>query len=81
MRLFIITLSLLSIISFGHALAGYGRTLFGLAMNVNYVAFGLSGGVIFGLIALWLYCRHKKDFYINDDEDYEHESRADNKNL
>ena len=78
MRLFIITLSLLSIISFGHALAGYGRTLFSLPVNVNYVAFGLSGGVIFGLIALWLYCRHKKEFYINDDE---HESRSDTQDL
>ena len=79
MRLFIITLSLLSIISFGHALAGYGRTLFGLAMNVNYVVFGLAGGIAFGLIALWLYYRHKNEFYINND--YEHESRSDTQDI
>ena len=68
MRLFIITLSLLSIISFGHALAGYGRTLLGLAMRVDYVALGLAGGFAFGLLALWFYYKHRKEFYIDDDE-------------
>lgn len=76
MRLFIITLSLLSIISFGHALAGYGRTLFGLSMNVDYVAFGLAGGLAFGLLALWLYYIHRKEFYID-----EQESSSDNRTL
>ncbi|MBR0203872.1 MAG: hypothetical protein IJQ56_05860, partial [Synergistaceae bacterium] len=65
-------------ISFGHALAGYGRTLFALPMNVNYVAFGLAGGLAFGLFALWLYYRHRKEFYIDEDEQ---ESDSDNRTL
>lgn len=75
MRLFIITLSLLSIISFGHALAGYGRTLLGLPMKLDYLTFGLAGGFAFGLLALWLYYRHRKDFYIDYDD---RESSSDN---
>ena len=69
MRLFIITLSLLSIISFGHALAGYGRTLMGQDMLVDYVIWGLAGGFAFGLLAMWLYYAHRKDFFIYDDYD------------
>ena len=41
MRLFITTLSLLSVIAFGYALAGYGRTLFGQPARMDYILLGL----------------------------------------
>ena len=52
MRLFITTLSMLSVISFGYALAGYGASLFGGVIIAEYVAGGLTGGIIFGGLAL-----------------------------
>ena len=48
MRLFITTLSLLCVISFGYALAGYGQSLFGGGINAEYVIGGLGAGIIFG---------------------------------
>lgn len=68
MRLFITTLSLLSVIAFGHALAGYGTTLMGNEINSQYVIYGLAGGFIFGGLALFLWYRHRKDFFDYDDE-------------
>ena len=51
MRLFITTLSLLCVISFGYALAGYGSSLFGGGMKWDYVIGGLSAGFVFaGLV-------------------------------
>ena len=42
MRLFITTLSLLSVIAFGYALAGYGSSLLGGAINADYIIKGLN---------------------------------------
>ena len=63
MRLFITTLSLLSVIAFGYALAGYGSSLFGNGVNVDYVVKGLLGGILCGGLALFLWYRHRKDFF------------------
>ena len=52
MRLFITTLSLLSIISFGYALAGYGTSLMGNEIRFDYVVSGLSGGFFCGIYRL-----------------------------
>lgn len=71
MRLFITTLSLLSVIAFGHALAGYGTTLMGNEINSQYVIYGLAGGFIFGGLALFLWYRHRKDFFDYDEENHE----------
>lgn len=68
MRLFITTLSLLSVISFGYALAGYGSSLFGNGINVKYVIGGLSCGFFFGGTALLLWYRHRNDFFDNNEE-------------
>ncbi|MBR0256638.1 MAG: hypothetical protein IJQ58_02775 [Synergistaceae bacterium] len=67
MRLFITTLSMLSVISFGYALAGYGASLFGGVIIAEYVAGGLTGGIIFGGLALILWYRHRRDFFDYDE--------------
>lgn len=63
MRLFITTLSLLSVIAFGYALAGYGASLGGGAINTDYVIKGLGAGAICGGLAMLLWYRHRKDFF------------------
>ena len=63
MRLFITTLSLLSVIAFGYALAGYGSSLIGGDINTDYVIKGLGGGVIFGGLAMILWYRHRDDYF------------------
>ena len=67
MRLFITTLSLLSIISFGYALAGYGTSLMGNEIRFDYVISGLIGGFFCGGLAMFLWYRHRKDFFDYDD--------------
>ena len=69
MRLFITTLSLFSVIAFGYALAGYGSSLFGNAINIQYVIGGLSCGFIFGGLAMFLWYSHRKDFFDYDETD------------
>lgn len=71
MRLFITTLSLLSVIGFGYALAGYGSSLFGGGVRTDYIVMGLSAGFICGGLAMFLWYRHRKDFF-----DYDEEKRA-----
>ena len=63
MRLFITTLSLLCLISSGYALAGYGRSLFGESIRLDYVVGGLVAGFIFGGLAMALWYWKRKDFY------------------
>ncbi len=63
MRLFITTLSLLSVIGFGYALAGYGSSLMGGAVNSGYVIKGLGAGFFFGGLAMLLWYRHRGDFF------------------
>lgn len=63
MRLFITTLSLLSVIAFGYALAGYGSSLSGGAINTEYVIKGLGAGIFFGAVAMILWYRRRKDFF------------------
>ncbi|MBR1437121.1 MAG: hypothetical protein IJ697_01205 [Synergistaceae bacterium] len=67
MRLFITTLSLLCVISFGYALAGYGSSLFGGGIRTDYVIGGLGAGLIFGGLAMFIWYRKRKDFYDYDD--------------
>ena len=69
MRLFITTLSLFSVIAFGYALAGYGGTLFGLPARMDYVLWGLVLGFGFAAAALWLWYRHRIDFFLPDPSD------------
>ena len=66
MRLFITTLSLLCVISFGYALAGYGSSLFGGGVKLDYVIGGLGAGLIFGGLAMALWYWKRNDFYEND---------------
>lgn len=66
MRLFITTLSLLCVISFGYALAGYGSSLFGGGVKVDYVVGGLSAGFIFGGLALGLWYWKRDEFFDSD---------------
>ena len=68
MRLFITTLSLFSVIAFGYALAGYGGTLFGQGARMDYVIFGLAIGFGCALSALWLWYRHRADFFCEADD-------------
>ncbi len=63
MRLFITTLSLLSVIAFGYALAGYGSSLAGGSINTDYVIKGLCAGIALGGLAMFLWYRHRKDFF------------------
>ncbi|MCR5346998.1 MAG: hypothetical protein K6E38_04405 [Fretibacterium sp.] len=63
MRLFITTLSLLSVIAFGYALAGYGRTLFGQPVKMDYVLLGLLGGFVCAGLSLWLWRRNRDKFF------------------
>ena len=67
MRLFITTLSLLCVISFGYALAGYGSSLFGGGINTDYVIGGLSAGIIFGGCAMGLWYWKRKEFFESDE--------------
>ena len=68
MRLFITTLSLLSMIGFGYALAGYGTSLLGNPVRVDYVINGLAGGGICAGAALGLWFWKRKEFYVEDGE-------------
>lgn len=68
MRLFITTLSLFSVISFGYALAGYGGSMFGGRMRMDYVLWGLLAGFAFAGLALWLWSRHKAEFFLDGTE-------------
>ena len=68
MRLFITTLSMLCVISFGYALAGYGSSLFGGGIRLDYVLGGLCAGVIFGGLAMFLWYRHRRDFFDYEDD-------------
>ena len=68
MRLFITTLSMLCVIAFGYALAGYGSSLFGGGVKMDYVVGGLTAGIVCGGLALLLWYRHRKDFFDYDDE-------------
>ena len=68
MRLFITTLSLLSVISFGYALAGYGGTMLGYPMRADYVFYGLTGGFVFAGVALLLWYRYRREFFDYDDD-------------
>ena len=63
MRLFITTLSLLSVIGFGYALAGYGSSLIGGEIKIEYVVNGLAAGFLCGGLAMFLWYRHRKDFF------------------
>ena len=63
MRLFITTLSLCSVIAFGYALAGYGGTLFGRPVRMDYILWGLGLGLGCAASALWLWHRHKEEFF------------------
>ena len=67
MRLFITTLSMGSVIAFGYALAGYGGSLFGGAIRMDYVTLGLAFGFGLGGLALWLWYRHRDEFFIYED--------------
>lgn len=71
MRLFITTLSMFSVIGFGYALAGYGGSLFGNQMRMDYVTFGLLTGFLTGGLALVLWYRHRKDFFYDDNENHD----------
>lgn len=67
MRLFITTLSLLSVIAFGYALAGYGGSLVGYGVKTDYIIYGLGGGILCALLALLLWYRNRKYFYDYDE--------------
>ena len=75
MRLFITTLSMFSVIAFGYALAGYGGTLFGRPVRMDYIVFGLAVGFVCAGTALWLWYRHREDFFIPDSEGTAEDSR------
>ncbi|MBQ7543344.1 MAG: hypothetical protein IJT02_00180 [Synergistaceae bacterium] len=68
MRLFITTLSLLSMIGFGYALAGYGTSLLGNPVRVDYVVGGLAAGFACAGLALGLWYWKRRDFYDYDDD-------------
>ena len=71
MRLFITTLSLLSVIGFGYALAGYGTSLLGNAVRSDYVVNGLAAGFACGGIALGLWYWKRKEFFDYDNDDHD----------
>ena len=48
-------LSILSVVAFGHALAGFGVKLLGMEINYQYLFGGLAGGIISAILALWLW--------------------------
>ncbi|MBQ9564653.1 MAG: hypothetical protein IJU98_03595 [Synergistaceae bacterium] len=77
MRLFITTLSLFSVIAFGYALAGYGGTLFGRPVRMDYILWGLGAGFAFAGLAIGLWRRHREDFFdpIGGDAGEDTESR------
>lgn len=68
MRLFITTLSMFSVIAFGYALAGYGSGFFGGAYRMDYILLGLLMGFAFAGLSLWLWRRHRDEFFISADE-------------
>ena len=70
MRLFITTLSLLSMIGFGYALAGYGTSLLGNPVRTDYVINGLAAGFACALLALGLWYWKRKDFFDYDDDNH-----------
>ncbi|WP_024822960.1 hypothetical protein [Aminobacterium mobile] len=59
MRITVLLLSLATIILFAYALAGLGGFFFGKG-NTAYIIFGLSGGILSALAALWLWKKYLK---------------------
>ena len=55
MRLIILMLSILSVVAFGHALAGFGVKLLGMEINYPYLIGGLLGGTISAILAIYLW--------------------------
>ena len=76
MRLFITTLSMGSVIAFGYALAGYGGSLFGREVRVDYISLGLLLGFAFAGLALWLWYRHREEFFFDGSSDGIDEPRS-----
>ena len=54
MRLFVLLLSMASVVFYGYALAGYGGAIFGRG-RPDYVLWGLTAGTICGVLALLLW--------------------------
>ena len=56
MRLFITVLSMISVIAFGYALAGYAGYALGHGRK-DYIVLGLALGFLTGSLSLWLWKR------------------------
>lgn len=56
MRLFITVLSMISVIAFGYALAGYAGYALGRGRE-DYIVLGLALGFLTGSLSLWLWKR------------------------
>ena len=54
MRLFITVLSMISVIAFGYALAGYAGYALGRGRE-DYIVLGLALGFLTGSLSLWLW--------------------------
>ena len=67
MRLFILALSMGSVVSFGYALAGYGGHAFGKG-RTDYVVWGLVGGVVLALAAMTLWKKWMPRFMMSEEE-------------
>lgn len=69
MRLFITTLSMFCVISFGYALAGYGGGVLSGNYRADYITLGLLLGFAFGGSAMWLWNKHKAEFFTDAPDD------------
>ncbi len=68
MRLFITTISMFSVISFGYALAGYAGYIFGLG-RPDYVIAGLILGFAFAAAAMYLWKKNLHAFLEENETD------------
>ena len=73
MRLFITMLSMISVIAFGHALAGYAGYILGHGRK-DYIVLGLALGFLSGAFSLWLWRRWMPRF-LEDAQNQEEQER------
>ena len=76
MRLFITVLSMISVIAFGYALAGYAGYALGRGRE-DYIVLGLALGFLTGSLSLWLWKRWMPLFLEETDPGEEERSDRD----
>ncbi len=62
MRFFVMLLSMATVVLYGYALAGLGGYIWGNG-RMDYILWGLIGGTISALVALYFWKKHPEAFF------------------